>query len=46
MSKIEQCPICSPKEGEDCVLATVRTKVDGRTVVCCCETQAKKVKNE
>jgi hypothetical protein len=48
MSKeVVQCPMCKGLQDEgDCLFATVR-KVEGdKTIVCCCETQAKKVKNE
>ena len=46
MSTRGQCPICSEKMAEECTLAIVKVIKEGETVVCCCESQAKTVKNE
>jgi len=41
-----QCPLCKEQDAGDCIFTMVK-KVEGdKTIVCCCETQAKKVKNE
>jgi hypothetical protein len=47
MSKeVIQCPMCKQQDAGECTFAMVK-KVEGdKTTVCCCETQAKKVKNE
>jgi len=41
-----QCPICNEKMAEECTLAIAKVIKEGDTVVCCCESQAKTVKNE
>ncbi len=44
--EIVQCPICKEKpEAEECNFATVKKVVKDKLYVCCCEIQAKKVKN-
>jgi len=45
--EIIQCPLCKgQQDAGDCIFTMVK-KVEGdRTIICCCETQAKKVKNE
>ena len=45
--EVVQCPMCKEQQDAgDCIFAMVK-KVEGdKTTVYCCETQAKKVKNE
>jgi hypothetical protein len=44
---VVQCPYCeTSQEDEDCTFATVKKVVGDKVFICCCETQAKKVKKE
>lgn len=46
MSTRGQCPICSEKMAEECTFAIAKVIKEGETIICCCESQAKTVKNE
>jgi hypothetical protein len=42
-----RCPVCKEQqEAEECTFVTTIRTEDGKEVLCCCPTQAKRVKNE
>jgi len=44
--KVVQCPMCKEQDAGNCPFTMVKMVEGDKTTVYCCETQAKKVKNE
>ncbi len=44
--EILMCPVCKDQEAGECTFVTKITMDNGKEMLCCCPTQAKKVKNE
>ncbi|MGD2142238.1 MAG: hypothetical protein PVH79_02005 [Candidatus Bathyarchaeota archaeon] len=43
--KVLQCPVCKDTmDAENCGFVAIHKTENGKTIVCCCPTQAKKVK--